>query len=154
MTASCFRQGHPIQASKPVSAQRIGTLCRVPGKAGLPGEICFPLRQKMCIRDSYKTSKNGVDWEPGIGTLIPEQWGGPYLEQLEDGRLLVSSNAGVISVGNEEGAQWKTLEPPAFPSFTWSSLKALEGNRFAVFNSCSREEGGHNIQLRFGELEK
>jgi hypothetical protein len=102
----------------------------------------------------YKTSKNGVDWEPGIGTLIPEQWGGPYLEQLEDGRLLVSSNAGVISVGNEDGTQWKTLDPPAFPSFTWSSLKALEGNRFAIFNSCSREEGGHNIQLRFGELEK
>ena len=102
----------------------------------------------------YKTSQNGVHWEPGIGTRIPGQWGGPYLEELEDGRLLVSSNGGAVSLGTSDGTDWKVLQPEAFGSFTWSSLKALSGNRFALFNSCAREEGGHNIQLRFGELEE
>ncbi|MEK0316788.1 sialidase family protein [Cohnella sp. 56] len=102
---------------------------------------------------TYKISNDGIHWEAGNGTPVPEQHGGPYFEQLQDGTWLVTSNSGVISASKDEGASWRTVEPKPFAGHLWPSLYALEDNRFLLLNSEARESGGHQIQMCIGQLE-
>ncbi|MFB9279293.1 exo-alpha-sialidase [Cohnella cellulosilytica] len=101
---------------------------------------------------TYKISNDGVHWEAGNGTPIPAQHGGPYVEQLQDGTWMVTSNSGQISVSRDSGASWQTIASLPFASHLWPSLYALDGSRFLLLNSAARPEGGHNIQMCIGQL--
>ncbi|WP_320930344.1 exo-alpha-sialidase [Hungatella sp.] len=102
----------------------------------------------------YKISEDGIHWEEGIGTRIPEQSGGPFIEQQNSGRLLVTSLSGNISYSDDNAETWKVASPAPFETFIWPCVYALSGDRILLLNSCTRENGGENIQVRIGEFER
>ena len=99
----------------------------------------------------YKTSPDGVHWPVGLGTAIPDQLGGPYLLAMTDGRLVVSSNSSHISVSSDFGRSWQRIAD-AWPKSLWSTIYQVAPNRIMVMNSVERPEGGHNVQIRVGQL--
>jgi hypothetical protein len=99
-----------------------------------------------------KISSDGITWAPGIGKAIVGQYGGPYIVSLANGRLLVTSNSGHLSCSSDYGKSWSLLEKPAFPNHWWASVYQTNENEIALLNSMNREEGGHNIQIRFAEI--
>lgn len=110
-------------------------------------EICGPEKCNVY----YKISPDGIRWPVGLGTLIPDQLGGPYLLSMTDGRLVVSSNSSHISVSNDSGKSWQRITD-AWPKMLWSSLYEPAPNQLIVMNSVERAGGGHNVQIRFGQL--
>lgn len=100
----------------------------------------------------YKFSEDGITWEQGIGCRIPDQDGGPFLAQTEDGTLVVTSVSGKISASRDGGETWEAVEDLPFLSHLWPSLYPLEGNRIALLNSCKRSQGGNNVQICLGRL--
>ena len=102
----------------------------------------------------YKTSPDGVTWKPGIGKEIPLQSGGPFIEQLPDGEILVTSLSGEISISTNSGKSWNTIRPLPFKTHTWPSLYSLGDGRFALLNGCRRKSGGNNVQICIGRLVK
>ncbi len=105
---------------------------------------------------SYKLSDGGRKWPPGLGFLISNQHGGPYVLSLLDGRLLVTSNLGEVSYSDDYGSSWHLVEPPPFPvgsgGAIWSSLYQTKADELAVMSSVRRLQGGRRVQLRFGTL--
>ncbi|WP_420149460.1 sialidase family protein [Spirosoma sp.] len=112
-------------------------------------EICGPEKCNVY----YKISADGVQWPVGLGTLIPDQLGGPYLLSMTDGRLVVSSNSSHISVSSDSGKSWQRITD-AWPKMLWSSLYEPAPNQIIVMNSVERSGGGHNVQIRFGQLSR
>jgi hypothetical protein len=110
-------------------------------------EICGPEKCNVY----YKISAEGTQWPVGLGTLIPDQLGGPYLLALKDGRLVVSSNSNHVSISNDAGKSWQRITD-AWPKSLWSSLYQPAPNQIIFMNSVERNTGGHNVQIRFGEL--
>ena len=110
-------------------------------------EVCGP--EKCAVY--YKISPDGVAWPIGLGIPIPDQLGGPYLLALTDGRLLVSSNSSHMSVSSDFGQSWQRITG-AWPKTLWVSLYQVGLNRVVFMNSVDRPVGGHNIQIRFGQL--
>jgi photosystem II stability/assembly factor-like uncharacterized protein len=109
----------------------------------------------------YKTSKDGFNWTVGLGTVIPEQTGGPYIVSLEDGTLVVTSNKGNISISQDNGRSWYLAERPwqhhedfskDWTQTIWSSLYQFNKNEIIAMTAVKRKQGGHNIQIRFGQL--
>ncbi|MEA5015860.1 MAG: hypothetical protein VB099_15000 [Candidatus Limiplasma sp.] len=100
----------------------------------------------------YKISPDGIHWEAGLGVRIPEQSGGPFVEQLRSGRLLVTSLSGNISYSDDGGETWAVASPAAFEKFIWPCLYAQPDDSFLLLNSCPRKEGGENIQARTGKF--
>ncbi len=111
-------------------------------------EICGPEKCNVY----YKTSQEGTTWPVGLGTLIPEQLGGPYILSLADGRLVVSSNSSAISMSEDHGRTWQKVAS-AWSTSLWSSLYQTGPAEICVMNSVNRPEGGHNVQIRFGIIE-
>jgi hypothetical protein len=99
-----------------------------------------------------KTSSDGSTWASGIGTQIPNQQGGPYIISLTDGRLIVTSNANVLSFSDNYGSTWYTNNTMPFGNNLWASLYQTDPNEIALIDSVSRAGGGHNIQVRFANL--
>lgn len=110
-------------------------------------EICGP--EKCNIY--FKTSKDGVDWPVGLGTLIPNQLGGPYILSLTDGRLIVTSNKSNISISDDYGAHWHATNA-AWEKTLWPSIYQTGANEIVVVNSDARSTGGHAIRLRTGRI--
>jgi hypothetical protein len=102
----------------------------------------------------YKISEDGIHWDAGIGTKIPKQSGGPFIEQMSGGRLVVTSLSGEISYSDNSGGSWDTIRPKAFPKFLWPSLYVTDSEQLVLFNSCGRKDGGENIQMRVGKFLK
>ena len=113
------------------------------GKYIVVYEICGPDKCQV----HYKTSDDGVNWPAGLGTKIPDQVGGPYITSLKDGRLLVTSNIGNVSVSDDFGKTWTLTDRP-WTQTLWGSI--YEGTKDQLFfvNSVAREEGGNNIQIK------
>lgn len=109
--------------------------------------VSLMLTQTVSATIYYKFSDDGVTWQEGLGTPIDEQVGGPYIEQLESGEILVTSNSGQISCSTDGGQSWRLLEPLPFTNHLWPSLYALHGSEFILLNSPRREEGGNDVQL-------
>lgn len=106
-----------------------------------------------CLKSAwihYKISDDGIHWNPGIGTRIMDQSGGPFLEVLSNGWLVVTSLSGRISISKDAGKSWSPVEPLPFPSHMWPALYALEDNRILLMNSCARECGGEQISVCVG----
>src|SRR5690606_8008851 len=78
------------------------------GRYILVYEICGPENCNIY----YKTSDDGSAWPVGFGELIPEQAGGPYILSLNDGRLVVTSNKGNISISENYGKTWHLAQRP------------------------------------------
>jgi GH43 family beta-xylosidase len=110
-------------------------------------EVCGP--EKCHVY--YKISRDGMHWPEGLGNAIPGQLGGPYVLSCSNGLLVVSSNSAVISLSHDWGTHW-TQAPKAWPQLLWSSIYQTGAHEIAVMNSVARPGGGHNIQLRFGQL--
>jgi hypothetical protein len=108
-------------------------------------EICGP--EKCNIY--YKKSKDGITWPVGLGTLIPDQLGGPYIISLTDGRLVVTSNKSNISISDDFGRHWHTTNA-AWEKTLWPAVYQISASEIAVINSVVREQGGHAIRLRVG----
>ena len=128
------------------------------GKYIMVYEICGPLACNVY----YKISSDGKSWPEGIGTAIPEQNGGPYILSLSDGRLIVTSNAGNISISDDFGSNWHTTSKPwehkkpfseDWTQTVWSSMYEVGDNEIVILTTIQREIGGHNIQMRFGTVE-
>ncbi|HEY4209216.1 MAG TPA: sialidase family protein, partial [Puia sp.] len=108
-------------------------------------EICGP--EKCHVY--YKTSRDGVQWEVGLGKPIPDQLGGPFVLGMSGGRLVVSSNSNRFSISDDLGKTWKTFASP-WEQLLWSSLYPLNPTQFISVNSARRPEGGNNIQTVVG----
>ncbi len=117
------------------------------GRYMLTYEICGP--EQCAIY--YKTSDDGVHWPEGLGTPIPDQFGAPYVLSLHDGRLVLTSNKSNVSVSDDFGLHWRTQER-AWEQTLWPSLYEISEKEIGAVNSVQRKEGGHAIQVRFGEL--
>ncbi|ACT00281.1 sialidase family protein [Paenibacillus sp. JDR-2] len=105
-----------------------------------------------------KNSEDGKTWEPGIGTQVPVQSGGPYVTALKDGSLILTSNSNEVSTSLDKGASWE-LNPVApwsgtFPQYLWPSLYQTGANEIASVNSTPREQGGHRVEIKFGKIMK
>ncbi|WP_207434150.1 exo-alpha-sialidase [Sabulibacter ruber] len=112
-------------------------------------EICGP--EKCNIY--FKTSNDGISWPVGLGTIIPDQLGGPYIISLTDGRLIVTSNQSTVSISEDYGKTWyKTT--PAWENTLWPAIYQTGKEEVGIINSVRRTEGGHNIQVRFGKIKK
>jgi hypothetical protein len=122
-------------------------------------EICGPERCGVY----FKTSKDGYNWPVGLGNLIPEQTGGPYILSINDGTLVVTSNKGNISISQDYGRSWHLTERPwqHFDDFSkdwtqtvWFSLYQFNKKEVIAMTSVKRKHGGHNIQVRFGKIKR
>ena len=110
----------------------------------------------------YKNSPDGFQWPSGFGKLLwGFQNGGPFLLSLSDGRLVVTSNTGYISISPDYGKNWnntavpwkqKVLYSVDWTQNIWSSLYQFGPKEIAIVSSIKRDGGGHNIQLRFGTV--
>ncbi|WP_164849843.1 sialidase family protein [Mucilaginibacter limnophilus] len=118
------------------------------GKYIVVYEICGP---ESC-NIYYKTSDDGYNWPVGLGTNIPDQLGGPYILSLKSGALVVTSNKSQVSISNDYGVTWKTVDP-AWPKTLWPAIYEITVNEVGVVNSAQRPEGGNNIQIRLGKAE-
>ncbi|MBV4359951.1 sialidase/neuraminidase family protein [Pinibacter aurantiacus] len=110
-------------------------------------EVCGP--QKCNIY--FKISKDGVNWPTGLGTIIPDQLGGPYILALSNGSLVVTSNSSNYSISDDFGKTWRTIDQ-AWPKTLWASIYQLDKNTIGAVNSTFREGGGNNIQVRVGTI--
>ena len=110
-------------------------------------EICGPENCNVY----YKISPDGINWPVGLGTEIPDQLGGPYVLSLTDGRLIVTSNAGNISISEDFGRNWKISDRP-WAKMLWGSLYQVGSNRIISASSIARPEGGHEVGLKMGGL--
>jgi len=119
------------------------------GKYMVVYEICGP--EKCNIYS--KTSNDGISWPVGLGTIIPDQLGGPYILSLSDGRLVVTSNQSNISISEDYGQSWHKTNP-AWDNTLWPALYQTGKDEIGAVNSLRRSEGGHSIQIRFGKISK
>jgi|GEM_PF-560166 len=110
-------------------------------------EICGPEKCNVY----YKTSTDGFNWATGLGTPIPDQWAGPYILSLSDGRLVVTSNKSNISISDDYGKHWHTTNA-AWEKTLWPSIYQSDKREIMVVNSAARPEGGHAIKVRIGEI--
>ncbi len=109
----------------------------------------------------YKISEDGIHWPVGLGTLLPDQNGAPYILSLRDGTLVVTSNKGNISISEDFGRHWHTTARPWHPEKSykedwtqtiWSSLYQTGPDEIGIISTVKRAGGGHDILLRFGQL--
>ncbi len=128
------------------------------GKYIVTYEICGP--EKCNIY--YKTGKDGVHWQTGLGTLIPQQSGAPYIVSLTDGTLVLTSNRGNISISEDFGKHWRTASKPWHPEKSyeadwtqtiWSSLYQIAPDDIGIISTVKRAGGGHDILMRVGTLQ-
>ncbi|HWD90853.1 MAG TPA: sialidase family protein [Verrucomicrobiae bacterium] len=104
-----------------------------------------------------KASADGKTWTNGIGSRIPGQIGGPYVAGLKDGRLLVTSNTGNVSLSDDFGATWYLNDPPAWGDgsirvYWWLSIYEISPGEIGVVASVPRPAGGTDVRLKFGKL--
>jgi hypothetical protein len=112
----------------------------------------------------YKTSDDGITWTEGLGTRIPDQKGGAYVETLDDGTVLVTSNSHELSFSHDFGETWHTNEEAPWGSWSiyenvWPSVYQTGPDEVAVITSIARAQPGevslgHNIQIKFGKVGK
>ena len=116
----------------------------------------YILTFEVCGTDScnihYKISKDAVNWEAGVGTLIPDQLGGPYIASMPDGTLVVVSNSSHLSVSKDYGQTWHTASQDPWPASLWTSVYPFGKHQIAVMNSVNRDIGGHDIRIHYMEL--
>ena len=110
-------------------------------------EVCGP--EKCDVH--YKISNDGTTWPVGLGDMIPDQRGGPFITSLSNGDLLVTSNSGNLSVSTDFGSHWKRM-PNIWPATFWGSLYQTGKNEIVALNSPFRSGGGNNIQMKSGEI--
>ena len=96
-----------------------------------------------------KTSRDGVQWPPGIGTPIPGHHAGPWVTSLTDGRLVVSSCSNQISYSNDFGATWL---PAAAAwdygqTYTWPALYQTGPDEIAAMTTK------HGVEIRWGRIQ-
>lgn len=109
----------------------------------------------------HKRSEDGIHWPAGLGELLPAHTGGPYVLALDDGRLVVSSNTGHVSVSSDGGRHWRLAASPwhhkvsfekDWTQTIWSALYQTGPREIAIITSVKRPAGGHAIRLRFGQI--
>ena len=100
----------------------------------------------------YKTSVDGVTWDPGIGTRVPCQRAGPWITTLADGRLVVSSCTNRVSISDDNGATWRLTTPPPWPDpdghlvFTWPAIYQISPTEIAVMKTHD------GVDIRWGQI--
>lgn len=112
-------------------------------------EICGPEKCNVY----YKISKDGFTWTVGLGTPIPDQWAGPYIMSMSDGRLVVTSNKSNVSISDDFGKHWHTTNA-AWSKTLWPAIYQSGKKEIMVVNSAARPEGGHAIKIRIGQMDK
>ncbi len=110
-------------------------------------EVCGP--EKCGIY--YKVSKDGVNWPVGLGNPVKDQSGAPYILSLSNGNLLVTSNSSHVSVSEDYGLHWHTVNK-AFAQSLWPAMYQFDKKEIGVVSAEQRPEGGYSVQIRFGIL--
>lgn len=109
----------------------------------------------------YKISDNGIKWEPGLGKYVVGN-GGPFIVSLDNGQLILTSNTGEFLISDDYGKNWYYTSSPwkykvrysvDWNQTIWSSIYQFGPNRIGAITSVKRDEGGHNIQMRYGQLQ-
>lgn len=110
-----------------------------------------------------KSSNNGKDWTPGLGKEIPDQTGAPFVLSLTDGRLVLTSNRGNISLSDNFGENWQLQDRPwkftkpyeqDWQQGLWPSIYQFGPDKIGV-TAGLRSTGvkkGRQVKLRFGEI--
>lgn len=109
----------------------------------------------------YKTSPDGTTWSAGHeGTRIPadqQQWSGPFVTSLTDGRLVLTSNSHHVSISEDFGATWRSTPTTPWTTGLWPSIYQTGPHEIAVVNSIERPDHtesapSYDVRLRFGHL--
>lgn len=96
-----------------------------------------------------KVSNDGYTWSSGVGSLVPNQLGAPYVLSMSDGRLAIVSNSNALSFSNDYGASWYKNDTFPWSASLWASVYQTGPNEIAVMNSAARSGGGHSVQLGY-----
>lgn len=97
----------------------------------------------------FKTSRDGMEWPPGLGVRIPCQHAGPWVTSLSDGRLVVTSCSNQLSYSDDYGAAWQLATPPPWPLgqvYSWPAIYQTGPETLAVMTTR------HGIGLRWGRI--
>lgn len=122
----------------------------------------FALVYELCETDGcnvwIKTTADWRNWGESMGQRVPHQLGAPFIFQLTDGRLLLTSNSFEFSISRDFGKTWYLNDTNPWKSKVeannkWPSLYQFDEKRIAIVASQGRKEGGTTIQLRYGEFE-
>jgi len=126
------------------------------GKYILVYEICGPEKCNVY----YKISDDGIKWEPGFGNYVSGN-GGPFVVSLDNGQLILTSNTGEFLISDDYGKNWYyTISPWKYKvrysvdwnQTIWSSIYQFGPDQIGAITSVKRDGGGHNIQMRYGQL--
>lgn len=72
-----------------------------------------------------KTSAEGEQWPPGLGSPIAGHEAAPYVVTLSDGRLLLTSCQNTLSLSRDAGRSWEAVGREPWPvefRYTWPAL--------------------------------
>lgn len=105
-----------------------------------------------------KASQDGLTWPEGLGRPIPGHRAGPYVLELSDGRLLLTSCSNRISWSDDEGRTWNLAEergwlPERSPDRAWLTWPALHELAPGEVMLSSSSIGARQYELRFGQFE-
>jgi hypothetical protein len=121
-------------------------------------EVCGP--EKKC-NIYYKISSDGVHWPIGLGKRIRYQNGAPFILSLNNGNLVLTSNAANISISEDYGETWYNTDRPwkfkesyqeDWTQAIWTALYQMAPHKIVVLTSRERATGGHKLLLRFGKI--
>lgn len=112
-----------------------------------------------------KSSTNAIDWTVGIGKAVPDQTGAPFILSLTDGRLVVSSNRGNVSISEDYGNSWLLQQSPwhftkpyekDWQQALWPSIYQFGPNKIGVTAGLRKHfpHKGRQVTIRFGKLNK
>lgn len=98
-----------------------------------------------------KISDDGEHWPRGLGTRIAGHHAGPWVTTLENGRILLTSCANLLSCSDDFGRTWDPVDTSVWDvgpgkHFTWPAIYQITPDEVAVMLSW------HGVHLRFGLL--
>lgn len=122
------------------------------GKVIVAYEVCGP-KTRMIYS---KVSGDGMQWEPGLGTPIPQERGAPYILRMGGGELILTANNHHVVISSDNGESWKEASD-AFPggpkNAFFSSIYEFQPGQILLMTGEERAQGGRRIAIREGKLE-
>ena len=112
-----------------------------------------------------KISSDGINWAVGLGKAVPGQTGAPFIQSLTDGRLIITSNRGNISMSDQFGKSWTLQNRPwhfekpyeqDWQQALWPSVYQFGPDKIGVTAAlpASKQNKGHQVTIRFGHFKK
>jgi hypothetical protein len=102
-----------------------------------------------------KESADGVSWPEGLGRPVEGHQSGPFVLELDDGRILLTSCTNRISWSGDGGKTWTMAQargwaPARLPDSTWLTWPALYDLGESEILLSTSSLGSRPYELRFG----